>query len=127
MAVAVLDAATEVDLVAAETASLYHAHGEHAVEMPLAEFLAEAGGAGAIRAVVCESLRTVELVADAEIDPAMLAAAVWRLTGRGWRVTVLVGLDRIGEAHGGLRGTPCTLQSWWRDGDVVVFGAHEIP
>ncbi len=127
MAVAVLDAATEVDLVALETVKIYGRAGEHAVDVPLVEFLADAGGAGSIRAVVSETARTAELIVDAGVDPSMLAPAAWRLAGRGWTVTVLVALDRIGEAHAGLRGVPCRLQPWWFDGDAVVFGAHELP
>jgi len=127
MAVAVLDASTEVDLVAAAVARSYEAQAEQAVDMPLAEFLADAGGAGSIRAVVSESARTVELVVDEEVDPAMLAPAAWRLDGRGRRVIVLVALDRIGVAHAGLRGVPCRLQPWWFEGDEVLFGGFEIP
>jgi hypothetical protein len=40
---------------------------------------------------------------------------------------VLVSLDRIGQAHDGLRGTPCRLQGWWIFEGEVVFGAFETP
>ena len=49
------------------------------------------------------------------------------LDADGWEVVVLLPSSRLGEAHAGLRGTPCTLQSWWWHGDRICFGGSEIP
>jgi len=50
-----------------------------------------------------------------------------RLAGEGWTVHVLVSMDRVGEAHRELRGTPIRLQGWWIDEGDVHFGRPEIP
>ncbi|MCJ7782049.1 MAG: hypothetical protein MUQ27_14620, partial [Acidimicrobiia bacterium] len=69
--------------------------------------------------------RTVEIVLDAEVEAAAVAPSAWALAAKGFQPIVLVALARIGEAHEGLRGTPCRLQSGWSRGDDIVFGAFE--
>ena len=93
--------------------------------MPLAELLSVPSDLGALRAVVGAADRTVEIVLDADVDAAAVAPAAWALASKGFSTIVLVGLERLGEAHEGLRGTPCHLQGWWFAGDGVAFGAFE--
>ena len=116
---------TDVDRVTAATLDVYNRRRELATEMPLAELLSVPSDLGALRAVVGANDRTVEIVLDAEVEAAAVAPSTWALAAKGFQPIVLVALDRIGEAHGGLRGTPCRLQSWWPSGDEVVFGGFE--
>ncbi len=126
MAVAVQESSiTDVDRVTAATLDLYARRHDLAAEMPLAELLSVPSDLGALRAVVGATHRTVEIVLDADVDSAAAAAAVWSLSAKGFHPVVLVALDRVGEAHEGLRGTPCRLQPWWTNGDAVVFGSFE--
>ena len=126
MAVAVRESmVTDVDRVTAATLDVYMKRRDLATEMPLAEILSVPSDLGALRAVVGASDRTVEIVLDAEVEAAAVAPSAWALAAKGFQPIVLVALDRIGEAHDGLRGTPCRLQPWWPNGDNVVFGAFE--
>ena len=126
MAVAVRESmVTDVDRVTAATLDVYTRRRDLATEMPLAELLSVPSDLGALRAVVGATDRTVEIVLDAEVEPAAVAPSTWALAAKGFQPIVLVALDRIGEAHEGLRGTPCRLQPWWSSGDDVVFGAFE--
>lgn len=127
MAVAVHDTLTEVDRVTAATLDVYARRRDLATEMPLAELLDVPKGLGSLRAVVASSERAIEVVVDAGIDAGSLAPGLWALSAEGWQSVVLVALDRIGEAHTELRGTPCRLQAWWIVGDEVVFGGFETP
>ena len=127
MAVAVRESmVTDVDRVTAATLDVYTKRRDLATEMPLAEILSVPSDLGALRAVVGASDRTVEIVLDAEVEAAAVAPSAWALAAKGFQPIVLVALDRIGEAHEGLRGTPCRLQPWWPSGDIVVFGAFEL-
>jgi hypothetical protein len=126
MAVAVRESmVTDVDRVTAATLDVYARRRELATEMPLAELLSVPSDLGALRAVAGASDRTVEIVLDAEVEAAAIAPSAWALAAKGFQPVVLVALGRIGEAHEGLRGTPCRLQSWWSNGDDIVFGAFE--
>ena len=126
MAVAVRESMiTDVDRVTEATLDVYNRRRELATEMPLAELLSVPSDLGALRAVVGANDRTVEIVLDAEVEAAAVAPSTWALAAKGFQPIVLVALDRIGEAHKGLRGTPCRLQSWWPSGDEVVFGGFE--
>ena len=127
MAVAVQDTLTEVDRVTAATIDVYTRRRDTAAEMPLAELLDVPKSLGSLRAVVAESERTVEIVLDAGVDAAALAPGLWALAAKGWQPLVLIALDRIGEAHGALRGAPCKLQAWWVHDEHVVFGGFETP
>lgn len=127
MAVAVHDTLTEVDRVTAATLDVYARRRDLATEMPLAELLDVPKGLGSLRAVVASSERAIEVVVDAGIDAGSLAPGLWALAAEGWQSVVLVALDRVGEAHTELRGTPCRLQAWWIVDDEVVFGGFETP
>ena len=128
MAVAVQELTiTDVYRVVLATLDVYARRCDLAAEMPLAELLSVPSDLGALRAVVGAADRTVEIVLDADIDAAAVAPATWALAAKGFATVVLVGLDRLGEAHEGLRGTPCHLQGWWVSGDGVAFGAFEMP
>lgn len=127
MAVAVQAVATEIDQVLTAVGDRCAALMEVANEMPLAEFVAAPRAAGALRSVVVPGLRSVEIALDEEFDPALLTSVAWDLLAKGWTLTVLVTLDRLGEAHGALRGTPCVLQGWWDDGVDVHFTGPERP
>jgi hypothetical protein len=127
MAVAVQELTiTDVDRVVSATLDLYARRCDLAAEMPLAELLSVPSDLGALRAVVGSAERTVEIVLDADVDAGAVAPATWVLAGKGYAIVVLVGLDRLGEAHEGLRGTPCRLQGWWMSGDGVAFGSFEM-
>lgn len=126
MAVAVRESmVTDVDRVTAATLGVYARRRDLATEVPLAELLSVPSDLGALRAVVGAADRTVEIVLDAEVEAAAVAPSAWALAAKGFQPIVLVALARIGEAHEGLRGTPCRLQSWWSSGDDIVFGAFE--
>ena len=127
MAVAVHDTLTEVDRVTAATLDVYARRRDLATEMPLAELLDVPKNLGSLRAVVASTERVIEVVVDTGIDAGSLAPGLWALAAEGWQPVVLVALDRIGEAHTELRGTPCRLQAWWIVEDEVVFGGFETP
>jgi len=126
MAVAVRESAiTDVDRVTAATLDVYARRCDLATELPLAELLSVPSDLGALRAVVGATDRIVEVVLDSEIDVAAVAPAAWALTAKGFSIVVLVSLDRLGEAHEGLRGAPCSIQGWWATEAGIVFGAFE--
>jgi hypothetical protein len=118
---------TDVDHVIAAVISVYAAHREAITEMPLAEFTSVPAGPGSLRSVVAAGQRTVEIALDDEADAASLAAVAWDLAGRGWKAVVVVPLDRLGAAHGDLRGAPCSLQGWWRSETGIDFTPTEVP
>lgn len=126
MAVAVRESAiTDVDRVTGATLDVYARRCDLATELPLAELLSVPSDLGALRAVVGASDRTVEIVLDSDIDAAAVAPIAWALDAQGFSTVVLVALDRLGEAHSGLRGAPCSLQGWWATETGVAFGAFE--
>lgn len=126
MAVAVRESTnTDVDLVMEATLDVYARRCDLATEMPLAELLNVPSDLGALRAVVGAADRAIEIVLDSDVDAATIAPATWALAAKGFSTIVLVSLDRLGEAHDGLRGTPCHLQSWWVSDGGVAFGAFE--
>lgn len=127
MAVAVQDSATNVDLVTEAVLDVYRSRVEEANHMALAEFIDAPRAVGATRAVVSGQERLVEIVLDDESAPDSLIDVAWLLSDRSWAVNVLVGLDRLGEAHTALRGTPSTLQGWWVADDAVHFAGYERP
>jgi hypothetical protein len=127
MAVAVQEARTSVDFVTEAVLVTHRGHVNDATEMSLAEFLESPVDAGAVRAVVAERTRMVEIVLDADTDIEMLSEVAWTLDERAWILNVIVSLDRLGEAHTALRGSPCTLQGWWFDDDSVRFAGFEKP
>lgn len=128
MAVAVQESMiTDVDRVTAATLEAYSRRRDLAAEMPLAELLKVPSDLGALRAVVGAADHTVEIVLDADVAAGSLAPAAWSLAAKGFQPIVLVSLERLGEAHEGLRGTPVRLQGWWTNGDSVAFGAFETP
>jgi hypothetical protein len=127
MAVAVQEARTSVDFVTEAVLFAHRAHVNDATEMSLAEFLESPVDAGAVRAVVAERTRMVEVVVDADTNVDMLSEVAWSLDERAWMLNVIVSLDRLGEAHMALRGTPSTLQGWWFDDDSVRFAGFEKP
>jgi len=128
MAVAVQEPTiTDVDRVTAATLDVYARRCDLATEMPLAELLSVPSDLGSLRAVVGATDRTIEIVLDADVEAAAIVPAAWALAAKGFATIVLVALGRLGEAHEGLRGTPCQLQGWWSSEDGVAFGAFETP
>lgn len=127
MAVAVQEPTTSVDYVAEAVLDVYRSHVEEATHMSLAEFIDSPRSVGSIRAIVAQDSHTVEVVLDGDSETEMLSEVAWTVTGRGWHLNVLVNLSRLGSAHTALRGTPCTLQGWWFDEEMVRFSSHERP
>jgi hypothetical protein len=127
MAVAVQEPITSVDLVTEAVLGVYRARIEDATEMTLAEVLGTSDPAGAVRAVVASKERIVEVVLDDESRPDAMANVAWMLDDKSWRLNVIVSLDRLGEAHTALRGTPSVLQGWWYEDDAVHFAGYERP
>ena len=127
MAVAVQEPRTSIDFVTEAVLALHRAHVDDATEMSLAEFLDSPIDAGAVRAIVADRSRMVEIVLDADTDIDMLSEVAWALDERAWSLNVIVALNRLGDAHTALRGTPCTLQGWWFDDDSVRFAGFEKP
>lgn len=127
MAVAVAEPGTSVDHVTGAVLANYRARHEPAAELTLAELFEVPRDVGALRAVRCEASRTVEVILDRETSVHSMAEVAWRLERDGFRTVVLVGLDRLGESHGELRGTPCVLQGWWFEDDDVHFSGFETP
>ncbi len=127
MAVAVQESRTSVDFVTEAVLAVHRGHVDDATEVSLAELLDTPVEAGAVRAVVAERSRSVEVVLDAETEIGVLTEVAWALDDGRWLLNVIVGLDRLGEAHTELRGAPCTLQGWWFDDDTVCFTGFELP
>ncbi|GMQ93586.1 MAG: hypothetical protein BMS9Abin12_1065 [Acidimicrobiia bacterium] len=127
MAVAVQEARTSVDFVTEAVLAVHRAHVDAATEMSLAEFLDSPVEAGAVRAIVADGARFVEIVLDEDTHIDLLAEVAWELDERAWLLNVIVSLNRLGEAHTALRGAPCTLQGWWFDDDAVRFAGFERP
>ena len=127
MAVAVLEARTSVDFVTEAVLAAHRAHVDEPIETSLAEFLDTPVEGGAVRAVVADRSRIVEIVLDSDTDIGVLSQVAWALDERAWLLNVIVSLNRLGEAHTALRGTPCTLQGWWFDDDSVRFAGFERP
>ena len=127
MAVAVAEPGTSVDYVTGAVASNYRARMESVAEVALAELIDAPTDIGTMRAVHCPAQRTVEVVLDHESPVHAIGEAAWRLEQEGVRTVVLVSLDRLGEAHGELRGTPCVLQGWWFENDDVHVTRFETP
>jgi len=69
----------------------------------------------------------LDWVLAAHGDPAAHRPVFRRLAADGWQIHVLVPLERMGEAHRGLRGVDVRLQGWWLDDGSVHFGQPEIP
>lgn len=127
MAVAVAEPNTSVDFVTGAVITNYRARVEPAVEVSLAELIEAPKSVGAIRGIMSPSSHIVEVVLDADSPVGALGEVAWRLARDGLHLNVLIGLDRLGEAHGELRGTPCTLQGWWFLDDDVHFAGFETP
>ena len=127
MAVAVQETSTSVDYVADAVLDVYRAHVEEATQMSLAEFIDSPISVGAIRAIVAQDSHSIEVVLDSDSSTTMLAEVAWTVASRGWHLNVLTNLARLGDAHTALRGSPCTLQGWWFEDEMVRFSSHEIP
>ena len=127
MAVAVAEPRTSVDHVTGAVVANYRARVEPAAEVTLAELIDAPKDVGALRAVMSSSTHHVEVIVDETSPLHHLGAAAWRLEADGFHLTVLVGLDRLGEAHGELRGSPCSLQGWWFEDENVHLTGFERP
>jgi len=127
MAVAVQEARTSVDFVTEAVLAVHRAHLDTATEMSLAEFLDSPVEAGAVRAIIADRARLVEIVLDEDTHIDLLAEVAWELDERAWLLNVIISLNRLGEAHTALRGAPCTLQGWWFEDDAVRFVGFERP
>ncbi len=79
------------------------------------------------RSSVVVSDECLDWVLTPHADPGAHRPLFRRLAADGWRVHVLVPLERMGEAHRGLRGVDVRLQGWWLDDGSVHFGQPEIP
>lgn len=77
--------------------------------------------------VACPEEGRIEVVWNHGAEPAALARTVASLTATAWDVWVLVPSEKLGIAHGALRGCDVTLQPWWFEGGLVHFGRPEIP
>ena len=127
MAVAVQEPSTSVDYVTEAVVRNYRSRVEMSVELSLAELLDAPKEIGAVRAVMAPDQHMVEVVLDEESPVHAMNEVAWRLASEGLHVNVLVGLERLGQAHGDLRGAPCTLQGWWFQDDDVHFAGFERP
>lgn len=127
MAVAVAESGTGVDFVTGAVMFSYRARVESASEITLAEIIDAPRSVGALRAVLARNAHNVEVILDQETPIHEMGEVAWRLDGDGLHLNVLVSLDRLGEAHGELRGTPCSLQGWWFEDDDVHFTGYETP
>ncbi len=127
MAVAVQEPTTSVDFVTGAIVANYRARAEDSIEVSLAELIDAPRNVGSVRAVVGTNQHLAEVVLDEESPVHSMAAVAWELDAHALRLNVLVGLERMGEAHIELRGTPCTLQGWWFADDDVHFTGFETP
>ncbi len=127
MAVAVQEPTTSVDFVTGAIVANYRARAEDSIEVSLAELIVAPKNVGSVRAVVGTNQHLAEVVLDEESPVHSMAAVAWELDAHALRLNVLVGLERMGEAHIELRGTPCTLQGWWFADDDVHFTGFETP
>jgi hypothetical protein len=113
------------DLLATVGAA-YTRTGVTVVETPVSAIVGEDTARGT--AVIAADLGIVECILPDDTPPASLASGVAGLAAAGWDVNVLVPLERLGEAHRGLRGRPTRLQAWWLDPEHgICFGKPEVP
>lgn len=129
MAMAVSASTSETARVAAGAGRTYAVRGEFVVESSLADapLAARIPDLAGTRSVIVPERRRCEIVLDDDAVVTDLIPVVDALDGDGWEVVVLLPSARMGDAHTGLRGTTCMLQSWWWHGDCILFGATEIP
>jgi hypothetical protein len=127
MAVAVQEPTTNVDFVMEAVVANHRSRVEPSVQLSLTELMDAPIEVGAIRAIMAPGARSVEVIVDADSPLHMMNEVAWRLQADGLHLNVLIGLDRLGEAHHELRGTPCTLQGWWFEDDDVHFAGFERP
>lgn len=127
MAVAVQEPTTSVDFVTEAVVANHLARIEPHLEVSLAELIKTPVEVGSIRAVIAPEARIVEVVLDGDSPIHTMTEVAWELSKDGLSLNLLVSLDRLGEAHLELRGTPCTLQGWWFEDDTVHFAGYERP
>ena len=114
--------------VLAAISRAYVAGHQPVVEARLAAVLIDPiPSVGDLSAVVVVGRSTIEVVLGEETVSPDLVSAIAELAGGGWEVVVLIEGHRSGDAHAGLRGTPCVLQQWWREGAEICFGGFETP
>ena len=105
-----------------------YAEREHPIRVVgLRDLAVDAGVPAGTLCLVADDAQTVEIVLSLGEDAASLRSPIGVLAEKEWAVTVLVPSERLGEAHHGLRGADCLLQSWWIEGDDVQFGGFERP
>lgn len=92
-----------------------------------AVLVAPTSSVGALSAVMVAGRSTIEIVLAEEAVSLGLVAAIAELAGGGWEVVILIEGHRSGDAHAGLRGTPCVLQQWWYEAGEICFGGFETP
>ena len=119
---------TSVSQVVKATVRVYARRHEPVVESWLAEMagVPVTDALGFLSCVAAIDRRIVEIVLAPSAGLAGLASAIWHLAASGWRVVILAPAPRMGDAHIALRGTPCTLQPWWIEGEGVAFGELEL-
>lgn len=127
MAVAVQEPTTSVDFVTEAVVANHRARVEPLVELSLAELIDTPVAVGSTRAIMAPDAHTVEVVLDAETPLFYMSEVAWQIAREGLSLNVLVSLDRLGDAHHELRGTPATIQGWWIADDAVHFAGYEIP
>jgi len=111
---------------AATVAASIHMHYEgEVVETPLGQFAGVGGLTGV--AVLAPGQGLVEFFPSGHQSLLSLGPVAASAVASGWRVAVIVPTDRMGDAHGSLRGYPLDLQCWWADGDRICFGGPEVP
>lgn len=126
MVLAELSPLTVDHRAAATTAASIHLHYEGSViEQPLARYTGIDGLDGV--AVIAPAQGLVEWFPHDDQPLADLAPLAREVDGSGLALCVVIPASRMGEAHRALRGSPLTLQPWWRDGETVRFGGPEVP
>jgi hypothetical protein len=101
-----------------------HYEGE-VVETPLGQFAGVGDLTGV--AVLAPGQGLVEFFPSGHQPLLSLGPIAASAVASGWRVVVIVPTERMGDAHGSLRGYPLDLQCWWADGDRICFGGPEVP
>lgn len=104
----------------------YHATGLSARAVTWTRFGLERASDDEASVVVSDEC-CLDWILASHADPGSHRPIFRRLAADGWRVHVLVPLDRLGDAHRGLRGAEVMLQGWWTDDGGVHFGRPEIP
>ena len=105
--------------------------GRPTVQKQLGDFVqvpADASHLAQVPMTICADSSEVDVYVGGSEELDTLASILGGMSEDEHRVTVVVPLARLGEAHLACRSTTIArVQAYWRAGDSVAFGQAEIP